>query len=347
MRREKATGTVPPSDERILLSHGAGGSLMHELIEKVFFGAFDNAVLRRAEDSAVVEQGGTRLAFTVDSYVVSPLFFPGGDIGKLAVCGTVNDLCMVGARPQFLGVSFILEEGLSAEVLRTIAQSAGETAREAAVEIVCGDTKVVGKGAVDQAFVTTCGVGTVPSGVDISASNARPGDKIILSGSLGDHEIAILSAREGLPFSGNVASDCAPLSGAVAALLAEGTPVHALRDPTRGGLASALNEIARLSNVAMEIHESAIPVRPEVAEACEILGFDPLYLANEGKFVAFVSAEHADAALGRLRAVGCAAQAAIIGEVAGHGLPHVTLITSVGGRRIVDVAAGTQLPRIC
>ena len=336
-----------PSDDRILLSHGAGGQLMHALIEDVFFGAFGSSILSRGEDSAVVSQDGSRLAFTIDSYVVSPLFFPGGDIGKLSVCGTVNDLSMMGATPLFLGISFILEEGLSTDVLRSITESAARTAREAGVEIVCGDTKVVGKGAADQTFVTTCGIGAVPGGVEVSAANAVPGDKIILSGSLGDHEVAILSARENLPFSGNISSDCAPLNRAVAAMLDRTDAIHALRDPTRGGLGTALNEIARLSNVAMEIIEEALPINAEVEEACEILGLDPLYLANEGKLVAFVAPEAADAALAALRSVPPGSRAAVIGEVTEHGAPRVTLITSVGGRRMLDVPVGTQLPRIC
>lgn len=309
--------------------------------------AFDNPILARAEDSAVLNHQGARLAFTVDSYVVSPIFFPGGDIGKLAVCGTVNDLSMMGAKPLFLGISFILEEGLSTEVLLQITESAASAAREADVQIACGDTKVVEKGSADQTYVTTCGIGSVRDGINISPANAQPGDKIILSGTLGDHEVAILSARESLPFSGNIASDCAPLNNAVAAMLERTDAIHALRDPTRGGLATTLNEIARLSNVAMELTESAIPISPEVEEACEILGLDPLYLANEGKLVAFVAPEVAQDVLAALQSHPYGRQAALIGEVTERGHPRVTLVTSVGGRRTVDMPVGAQLPRIC
>lgn len=347
MNAEEESGYVSSPEEKILLSHGAGGKLTHELIENVFFRAFNNPTLSRAEDAAVLDHRGSRLAFTVDSHVVSPLFFPGGDIGKLAVCGTVNDLSMAGATPLFLGISFILEEGLPTGVLLRITESAARAAQEAGVQIVCGDTKVVEKGSADQTYVTTCGIGGIASGVEISPANAQPGDKIILSGTIGDHEIAILSARESLPFSGNIASDCAPLNGLVAAMLGKTRAVHALRDPTRGGLATTLNEIARLSNVAMEISESAIPINPQVEEACEILGLDPLYLANEGKLVAFVAAEAAQDALAALQSHPYGSQAAIIGEVSGAGRPRVTLLTSVGGRRALDMPVGTQLPRIC
>jgi len=346
MSIEKKSPASSSTDEKILLSHGAGGKLTQELIEKVFFKAFANPILVRAEDSAIVSPKGSSLAFTTDSYVVSPLFFPGGDIGRLAVCGTVNDLAMMGATPLFLGISFILEEGLSMEVLKKITESAAAAAREASVQIVCGDTKVVGKGAADETFVTTCGLGAVPPGVEISAANARPGDKIILSGTLGDHEIAILSAREGLPFSGDISSDCAPLNQAVAAMLERTRAVHVLRDPTRGGLATTLNEIANRSKVALEIQEAAIPISEEVREACEILGFDPLYLANEGKLVAFVGPEGAAQALEGLRSVPCGKQAEIIGVVT-ESRARVTLVTTVGGRRTIDVPVGTQLPRIC
>ncbi|HEX9976153.1 MAG TPA: hydrogenase expression/formation protein HypE, partial [Dehalococcoidales bacterium] len=286
--------------DRILLAHGSGGQLMHDLIKKSFVTTLSNPILEKLDDSAVFDLSG-RLAFTTDSYVVSPIFFPGGDIGKLAVCGTVNDLSMTGAVPLYLSLSFIIEEGLLLADLTKIVNSINEAAIEAGVKIVTGDTKVVDKGSADKLFINTSGVGIVPRGVDISGANARPGDKVIVSGTLGDHGMAVLSQREGIRFQMPVPSDCAPLNKMVAEILATGAEIHCLRDPTRGGLATTLNEIARQSHVSIRIDEERIPVRPEVLGACEMLGLDPLYVANEGKMVAIVPPEDAEIALAAMQ----------------------------------------------
>jgi hydrogenase expression/formation protein HypE len=283
-------------EDKILLAHGSGGKLAHELVEKSFVKALANPFLAKLDDSAVIELSG-KLAFTTDSYVVSPIFFPGGDIGKLAVYGTVNDLAMSGARPLYLSLAFIIEEGLSQAELNKIVASTQRAAQEAGVQIVTGDTKVVHRGSADKLFINTAGVGVIPEGVDISGSKARPGDRVILSGTIGDHGIAVLSQREGLSFSTRLESDCVPLNSLVAAMLAAGPDIHCLRDPTRGGLATTLNELAKQSKVGIRIEEEKIPVREEVLAACEMLGFDPLYVANEGKLVAIVPAEDADKVL--------------------------------------------------
>jgi hydrogenase expression/formation protein HypE len=298
------------------------------------------------DDSAVIDLSG-RLAFTTDSYVVSPIFFPGGDIGKLAVYGTVNDLAMSGAKPLYLSLAFIIEEGLPQGELNQVVDSAQKAAQEAEVKIVTGDTKVVHRGSADKLFINTAGVGIIAEGVDISGSNARPGDKVILSGTIGDHGIAVLSQREGLSFSTQLESDCAPLGSLVAEMLAASPNIHCLRDPTRGGLATSLNELAKQSKVGIRIEEEKIPVREEVLAACEMLGFDPLYIANEGKLVAIVPAEDAGKVLKAMRGNHYGKGAAIIGEVRGEHPGRVVMKTCLGASRIVDMLVGDLLPRIC
>ena len=333
-------------EDKILLAHGSGGKLAHELVEKSFVKALANPFLAKLDDSAVFDLSG-RLAFTTDSYVVSPIFFPGGDIGKLAVCGTVNDLAMSGAKPLYLSLAFIIEEGLPQAELNKIVESTQRAAQEAEVQIVTGDTKVVNRGSADKLFINTAGVGVIPEGVDISGSKAIPGDKVILSGTIGDHGIAVLSQREGLSFSTQLESDCAPLNGLVAAMLAASPNIHCLRDPTRGGLATTLNELAKQSKVGIRIEEEKIPVREEVLAACEMLGFDPLYVANEGKLVAIVPAEVADKVLEAMRENQYGRDAAIIGEVSQEHPGRVVMKTCLGASRIVDMLVGDLLPRIC
>jgi len=333
-------------EDKILLAHGSGGKQAHELVEKSFLKAFDNPFLAKLDDSAVIDLSG-RLAFTTDSYVVSPIFFPGGDIGKLAVCGTVNDLAMSGAQPLYLSLSFIIEEGLSQSKLSQIVDSVQKAAQEAGVKIVAGDTKVVHRGSADKLFINTAGVGVISEGINISGGNARPGDKVILSGTIGDHGIAVFSRREGLSFSTRLESDCAPLGGLVAEMLTASPNIHCLRDPTRGGLATTLNELAKQSKVGIRIEEERIPVREEVLGACEMLGFDPLYVANEGKLVAIVPAKDANKVLQAVRENHYGKGAAIIGEVGAERPGRVVMKTLLGASRIVDMLVGDLLPRIC
>ena len=333
-------------NDRILLAHGSGGKLSHDLVEDSFVSVLGNPILNTLEDSAVLELSG-RLAFTTDSYVVSPIFFPGGDIGKLAVCGTVNDLSMSGATPLYLSLSLIIEEGLLIADLKKIIASIQHTATEAGVKIVTGDTKVVNKGSVDKLFINTSGVGVVPLGIDISAANARPGDKIIVSGTLGDHGIAVLSQREGLEFNVPVPSDCAPLNRLVAEMLEASTNIHCLRDPTRGGLATTLNEFARRSGAGINLDEGNIPVKKAVASACELLGFDPLYVANEGKLVAIVAPEDTDNVLAKMKQNRYGREAAIIGEVVKEHPQRVVVKTRLGASRIIGMLVDELLPRIC
>jgi hydrogenase expression/formation protein HypE len=333
-------------NERIVLGHGSGGRLSRDLLERVILPALGPAAPRTFDDSAVLETDGVRLAFTTDSYVVRPIVFPGGDIGRLAVCGTVNDLAMAGARPVALSLGCIFEEGLALETVCRVMQSARAAAEEAGVYLAAGDTKVVERGKADGLFLNTSGVGRIPAGVSISGAGARPGDAVILSGPVGDHGIAVLSAREGFSFETELKSDAAPLNGLTAAMLAAGT-VHVLRDPTRGGLATTLVEIAGQSSVGVEIDEPAIPVRPAVRAACEMLGFDPLYVANEGKLVAFVPAADAPAVLAAMRAHRYGAEAAVIGKAVADPRRRVLLRTAIGGTRIVDMLPGEMLPRIC
>jgi hydrogenase expression/formation protein HypE len=332
--------------DRILLAHGSGGKLAHELVEKSFLQAFTNPILAKLDDSAVFDFSG-RLAFTTDSYVVSPIFFPGGDIGKLAVCGTVNDLAMSGAQPLYLSLSFIIEEGLPQSELGQIVDSIQNAAKEAGVKIATGDTKVVNRGSADKLFINTAGIGIIPQKVDISGSNATLGDRVLLSGPIGDHGIAVLSQREGFCFSTQLESDCAPLNSLVAEMLETSPNIHCLRDPTRGGLATTLNELAKQSKVSIRIEEEKIPVRKEVLAACEMLGFDPLYIANEGKLVAILSAEDADRVLKAMRENPYGKDASIIGEVRAEHPGRVVMKTCLGTSRIVDMLVGDPLPRIC
>lgn len=333
-------------DNKILLSHGSGGKLAHELVEKSFVSVLSNPLLTRLDDSAVFHASG-KMAFTTDSYVVSPLFFPGGNIGKLAICGTVNDLAMSGARPLYLSLALIIEEGFLLGELEEIISSVKETAREAGVEIATGDTKVVNRGSADGLFVNTAGVGIIAEGVNISGSNAKPGDKVILNGTVGDHGIAVLSKREGLSFSTELESDCAPLGGLVADMLKASKNIHCLRDPTRGGLATTLNELAKQSKAGIKIEEDKIPVREAVTGACEMLGFDPLYVANEGKLVAIVPAEDAGKVLRAMKNNRYGKDAVIIGEVGAEHPGRVVMKTLLGTSRIMDMLAGDLLPRIC
>jgi hydrogenase expression/formation protein HypE len=332
--------------DKILLAHGSGGKLSHELIEKSFLQTLSNPLLAKLNDSAVFDLSG-RLAFTTDSYVVKPIFFPGGDIGKLAVCGTVNDLAMAGAVPLYLSLAFIIEEGLAQADLSRIVSSVQKAASEAGVQVVTGDTKVVNRESADELFVNTAGLGIVPPGVDISGDKAKAGDVVILSGSIGEHGIAVLSRREGLSFSTELESDCAPLNKLVAEMLEVSHQIRSLRDPTRGGLATTLNELAAQSKVGIRIEEDKIPVREEVAAACEMLGLDPLYVANEGKLVAIVAPEAAEAVLNRMRQNIYGQEAAIIGEVREEHPGRVVMKTRLGASRIVDMLVGDLLPRIC
>jgi len=339
---------LPVSDKKtVQLAHGGGGRLMQDLIRDVFVRAFDNSMLASLHDGATwpVEKG--TLAFTTDSYVVHPLFFPGGDIGSLAVHGTINDLAMCGAKPLYLSAGFILEEGLSLDVLRQVVGSMAQAAQEAGVSIVTGDTKVVDRGKGDGIFINTAGVGLVPAGVRIMPQSVRVGDAILVSGDLGSHGVAVLSVREGLTFAGDVMTDSAPLHKVVADLLESGIDVHCLRDLTRGGLASALNELAAAAKVGMLVDEVAIPVSEPVRGACELLGLDPLYVANEGRFVAMVPEPQAEVALEVMRRHAVAGKASWIGTVTDHRSPPVILRTVVGTNRILDLLSGEQLPRIC
>jgi hydrogenase expression/formation protein HypE len=396
---------MPSTDDVILLAHGSGGKLSHDLIESLFARHFANPALLQLDDAAILSISQStnfpipRLAFSTDSYVIHPLFFPGGDIGKLAVCGTVNDVSMSGARPLWLSAGFIIEEGLPLADLERIVASMAATAQRAGVLIVTGDTKVVDRGSADRLFINTAGIGLVPPGVEIAGDRARPGDVVLLSGTVGDHGMTIMTQREGLQFDSPLASDCAPLNGLVADLLAASPPhpqplspqgargvsspplgegadqgsvgegesgaqrtilpssqpsphggegaIRCLRDPTRGGLATTLNELAGRSGVGIEIDETAVPIREAVRAACELLGLDPLYVANEGKLVAIVAPEAAQAALAVLRAHEFGREAAIVGRVTGEHPGRVVLKTALGARRVVDMLVGEQLPRIC
>ncbi len=331
----------------IQLAHGGGGRLMHQLLDRLVVPAFRNRHLDTRHDAAVLEIGGARIAFTTDSYVVRPAFFPGGDIGTLAINGTVNDLAMSGARPAWLSAAFILEEGFPIESFRTVLDSMRAAARAAGAEIVTGDTKVVEHGKGDGIFINTAGIGLVEHSLEIVPASVRAGDAVLLSGDIGRHGIAILATREGLAFETEILSDTAPLDGPVAALLAAGVDVHCLRDLTRGGLAGAVIEIAETANVAIGLDERAIPVDAVVQGACEVLGLDPMYVANEGRFIAFVGARDAERALAALRAHPAAAGACRIGTVQGTRPRQVTLRTAIGASRIVEMFSGEQLPRIC
>ena len=329
------------------LSHGSGGRAMAQLVEELFQRHLDNELLRQGNDGAAFDPPPGRLVISTDGHVVSPLFFPGGDIGCLSVHGTINDVAMAGARPLYLAAGFILEEGLPLADLERIVASMARAANEAGVPVAAGDTKVVERGKADGIFITTTGIGVVPPGVEIAGDRARPGDAILVSGTLGDHGVAVMSRRENLSFGTDILSDTAALHGLVAAMVAAVPGIRCLRDPTRGGLGTTLNELARQSGVGMRIREDAIPVRPEVAAACELLGLDPLYVANEGKLVAICPAADADMLLAAMRTHPLGRQAALIGEVVADPHQFVQMQTRLGGGRIVDWLAGEHLPRIC
>ncbi|MFZ2448692.1 MAG: hydrogenase expression/formation protein HypE [Syntrophobacteraceae bacterium] len=331
----------------IQLDQGSGGRAMHELIDGLFISALSNPLLNERNDSAVFEIVGAQIAMTTDSYVVDPIFFPGGNIGSLAVHGTVNDLAMRGAKPLYLTAGFILEEGLAFEDLKKIVLSMAEAAREAGVMVIAGDTKVVPRGKADKIFINTAGIGIVPHGIDIGGRNARPGDSVLINGTVGDHGMAVLCKREGLALENEILSDAASLNGLVALMLDACPGVHVLRDPTRGGVATTLNEIAEQSGAGIRLFEEDIPVREDVAGACEILGLDPLYVANEGKVLAVVPPEGADAVLAAMKSHPLGRDARRIGEVVSDNPGRVFLRTRIGGHRLVDMLRGEQLPRIC
>ncbi|MEV0965133.1 hydrogenase expression/formation protein HypE [Streptomyces sp. NPDC049910] len=342
------TCPLPLRDQpRVVMGHGGGGALSAELVRDVFAPAYGGPALSAMGDSATVELGGARLAFTTDSFVVRPLFFPGGSIGHLAVNGTVNDLAMSGARPAYLSCGFILEEGVETGVVRRVAEALGEAARAAGVEVATGDTKVVEAGHGDGIFINTSGIGLVRPGVDLRPQRVVPGDVVIVSGPIGVHGVAVMSVREGLEFGVEIESDCAALAGLVETMLAVTEDLHVLRDPTRGGLAAALNEIAAASGTGVVVRERAVPVPAPVANACAVLGLDPMYVANEGKLVAFVPREHADAVLAAMRAHPLGREAAVIGEAVADHPGMVVARTGLGGTRVVDLPLGEQLPRIC
>lgn len=333
--------------DKILLDHGSGGKMSHLLISEMIMPIFDNPVLSKMDDGAILDILGKKVAFSTDSFVVDPLFFPGGNIGDLAVNGTVNDLVVCGASPLCMSVSLIIEEGFPTADLETILQSMSAAAKAVGVQIVTGDTKVVPKGAADKLFINTSGIGWIPEHVEVGADRVKPGDLILLSGAIAEHGMAILTKRQGLKFDAPLFSDTAPLHHIVKRMVMVSRKVHAMRDLTRGGLGTALNEIAEKSGVGMKIYEDKIPVKPEVMGVCELLGFDPLYVANEGKLIAFVAAEGADAVLSAMKRDKLGKDACIIGEVTDDHPKKVYMTTRIGGSRIVDMLTGEQLPRIC
>jgi len=343
-------------DEKIVLGHGSGGKMSQDLIEKTFLPPLDNPILRAANDAGVAEivlpqtngeNISGRLAISTDSHVVKPIFFAGGDIGRLAICGTVNDIAMMGAQPSYLTASFILEEGLNIDILKKIIDSMKDSASEASIQIIAGDTKVVEKGKADCLYINTAGVGILPPGINVNGANSQPGDIVILSGTLGDHGIAVLEARGELGFESSIKSDIAPLNGIVQDLFEITDQIHTMRDPTRGGLATSLNEIAKQSQVGIEIDETKIPVNPAVLSACEMLGFDPLYIANEGKFILIVPEEFAAPILQKMKSHKYGKDAVIIGRILDSPKGRVLMRTSIGTTRVVDILTGELLPRIC
>ncbi len=342
-----------PHNQQIVLGHGSGGRMSADLIARLFLPSFDNPILRAGDDSGVMVipntsgTAGPRLAVSTDSHVVAPLFFPGGDIGRLAVCGTVNDVSMMGAKPIYLTAGFILEEGLDVDVLGKVAGSMQRAAQEAGVQVIAGDTKVVQKGKADGLYINTTGIGIIPENVEINGSNAHPGDVVIVSGTIGDHGIAVLAARGELHFDTQITSDVAPLNGLVSAMLEASRDIHVLRDPTRGGLATSLNEIALQSKASIYILGEAVPVKPAVSAACEMLGFDPLYVANEGKIVAIVAERAGEKILSAMKSHPLGKDAAVIGTVAEDPVGRVTLRTGYGTTRMIDMLSGEMLPRIC
>lgn len=352
-------------ENKVLLAHGTGGRAMHKLIKEFFVDNFDNPILAQLTDAAIIDgKAGelapfeifassskrkfrTGLAFTTDSYVVNPIFFPGADIGKLAICGTVNDLSVVGAEPLYISCGFVIEEGLDFKTLRAIVQSMKETAKTAGVKVVTGDTKVVEKGKADKIFINTSGVGVIEGGVRLGKTRIKGGDKVIINGFIGEHEIAVLSKREGFDFKSDIKSDCAPLNGLISDILKSGADIKFMRDPTRGGIATTLNEIADGNNYGIELNEKDLPVSSSVRAACEILGFEPIYLANEGKVVAIADASDAKKVLNIMRRHPLGKNAKIIGEVVSEPKGKVVLKTKIGGRRLIEMLVGEQLPRIC
>jgi hydrogenase expression/formation protein HypE len=333
--------------DRILLDHGSGGRISHRLITDLMLPIFDNPMLGALHDGATLDFDGNRFAFSTDTFVVDPIFFPGGSIGDLAVNGTVNDLAMCGAKPLYLSVGFIIEEGFSMTDLNKILKCMGIASEKAGVKVVTGDTKVVPKGVVDKIFINTSGIGKIPDKVNISSQNARPGDTIILSGTIADHGMTVLTQREGMIFDSSLKSDTAPLNHMVSRMLSACNDIHVLRDPTRGGVGTALNEIAGKSNVGIQIYEEKIPLKNETESICELLGFDPLYVANEGKLIAFVDADHAKEVLSAIQEDDHGKDACIIGEVVSDHRGKVVMRTRIGGTRIIDMLMGQQLPRIC
>ena len=333
--------------DTILLDHGSGGKMSHLLITDLMLPIFDNPMLAVLHDGATLDIDGNRLAFSTDTYVVDPIFFPGGNIGDLAVNGTVNDLAMCGAEPLYLSVGLIIEEGFSMADLNNILKCMSIASEKAGVKVVTGDTKVVPKGAVDKIFINTSGIGKIPDKVNISSQNARPGDSIILSGTIADHGMTVLTQREGMTFDSSLKSDTAPLNHMVSRMLSACKDIHVLRDPTRGGVGTALNEIAGKSNVGIKIYEEKIPLKNETESICELLGFDPLYVANEGKLIAFVDADHAKEVLSAIQEDDHGKDASIIGEVVSDHRGKVVMQTRIGGTRIIDMLTGSQLPRIC
>jgi hydrogenase expression/formation protein HypE len=337
-----------PHSEQIMLGHGSGGKMTQRLIQEIFYPPFENPELLQGNDAAVVSiRGSKRLAVSTDSHIVAPLFFPGGDIGSLAVCGTVNDIAMVGAQPRWMTAGFILEEGLELSILEQVAQSMKLAANEAGIDIIAGDTKVAEHGNADGIFINTSGVGVIPEGRNVGGANAKVGDVVIVSGPIGDHGIAVLAARGELLFEVSVESDIAPLNNLVEIMFSVSNDIRVLRDPTRGGLATSLNEIAKQSNVCVSLDEGTIPIRPPVEAACEMLGFDPLYVANEGKLVAIVPPEGADKILEAMRNHKYGSEACRIGEVVENPTGRVLMRTKIGGTRVVSTLAGEMLPRIC
>jgi hydrogenase expression/formation protein HypE len=333
--------------DKILLDHGSGGKISHSLTTDIMLPVFDNPILSELDDGAVFDIEGKRFAFSTDTYTVDPIFFPGGNIGDLAINGTVNDIAMCGATPLYLSTGLIIEEGLLISDLKKIIKAMGIAAQKANVKVVTGDTKVVPKGTADKIFINTSGIGLIPKGINVAISNARPGDKILLSGSIADHGITVLTKREGMSFEMSVKSDSAPLNHMVSRMFSASTDIHVLRDPTRGGVGTALNEIAEKSKIGIRIFESKIPVKDEVAGACELLGFDPLYLANEGKLLAFVAPDYTEDVLAAIKKDEFGKDACIIGEVIAGSPGRVVMETKIGGTRIVDMLTGEQLPRIC
>jgi hydrogenase expression/formation protein HypE len=334
-------------DDKVMLDHGAGGRMSHSLIADIMLPVFDNPVLSKLDDGAILDIDGMRIAFSTDTFTVDPIFFPGGSIGDLAVNGTVNDIAMCGANPLFLSVGMLIEEGFPMEELKRILRAMGNAADAAGVKIITGDTKVVPKGAADRIFINTSGLGLIPEGVEISCQRAIPGDRIILSGGIAEHGMTVLTRRAGMSFESSIVSDTAPLNHMVGRMLSASRDIHVLRDPTRGGVGTTLNEIAQSSRVGIVIYEDRIPLNPQVEALCELMGLDPLYIANEGKLVAIVGKDHVKEVLSAMKGDRCGREAAIIGEVVAEDPGSVLMKTKIGGTRIVDMLTGEPLPRIC